>query len=104
MTLKEYRKQKHMTLRQLAQSLGVSRQTVFNYECGVCNPTKEMFQVMKSLLGISEDFRDMFPAKRPWRLYGSMKCSHEGCERKAQSRGMCLKHYMQSRRDLLRNT
>jgi DNA-binding XRE family transcriptional regulator len=82
----------------MAEKLGVSRQTVCNYESDKCRPSSETWKKIVSTLELKgeEADRDKFFRKRQSiRKYGTKdKCKHPGCDRRAESRGFCMPHYV----------
>ena len=56
--LKAVRLAAHLTITDLAESAGLSRQTIYNYEGGVGEPTWAIVQKLAECLGVStEAFR-----------------------------------------------
>ena len=53
MNLKEIRESKHMTQEQLAEKVGVVRQTISNIECGLAVPSVPTAMAIAEVLEIS---------------------------------------------------
>ena len=92
--LNEMRKKAEMTMRELAKGLGVSTQTVFNYERGKYNPSEKTFNKMKKLLHLTGDYEDFFDRKSLSKYGPGDKCKREGCTKPPKSSGYCMTHYI----------
>ena len=54
-SIKKYRKAANMTQMQLAERLGVSRQTIVRFESGTCEPRSSELKEMSVTFGCSAD-------------------------------------------------
>lgn len=86
-SLKQKRLEKGLTVRELASMLGISRQTVCNYEKKRHRPPKRIRDKMKKILDLEEDV-DYFKSKTPKQPPRCIVCG-----KKSKTRGLCQKHY-----------
>ena len=102
MKLSKIRKLFGLSVRALAKETGISRQTISDYEKGKYSPGKENWEILKRILKIAESYRKFWKCEprgvgRP-RLYDGMTCAYSGCKERPESKGLCMRHYMHSRR------
>lgn len=98
-TLKELRQAKGLSVRQLSNLIGVSRQTICHYEADKCMPPEDIWVKLVDALGLEGIKReDLFRPRRPSRKYfeGKDKCSAPGCDKVPVSNGLCVNHYVTS--------
>ncbi|MCT1575656.1 helix-turn-helix domain-containing protein [Oceanobacillus kimchii] len=58
--IREFRKSKKMTQKELGEKIGVKHNTVSNYETGIVSPEQDMLFAISRVLGIRVD--DLFPS------------------------------------------
>jgi len=100
--LRKFRESLGFSMRALAKTTGISRQTISDYEKGKYSPSKENWATLKRILKIAESYRKFWKCEprgvgRP-RLYDGMTCAYSGCKERPESKGLCMRHYMHSRR------
>ena len=98
MTLKELRESRNLTIRELADKLGVSRQTVCHYEMDICQPPDSVWLKIIEIFrlkGKNTQKSKYFRKRKPVKLYtNGDTCKVKGCEEKPTSKGYCAKHYI----------
>ena len=89
-----------LTVRELAEKLGVSRQAVCDYEAGRYPPIPEVWEKLRRALSLAGSEADYFgrPGHRgAAKLYDENSiCKIKGCDRPAIARGVCRKHYQRA--------
>ena len=92
--LRKARADAGVTTKELADKVGVSTQTIFNYEIGKCNPADDKFALLKKVLKLTGKYEDWYERKIV-RKYGPEDvCAREGCNKKPVSNGYCMTHYI----------
>jgi len=95
--LRDSRLHKGLTLRDLEERVGVSRQALSAYERGVYPPKVKVWDKLKKVLGLDGDVEDYWgrlpELGRKRKYYPGIKCKERGCGRVPVSKGMCTKHY-----------
>lgn len=87
------RKGLRLSLRKLAEKVGVSRQAVLDYERGIYGPGPEVWEKMKDVLGLEGE------AKEYWSKLGirgrprKQKCKVAKCTNPVIAQSLCEKHY-----------
>jgi len=99
--VKEARKRLGLTLRDLEEKVGVSRQALSAYERGDYPPREEVWKKLKKVLklkGKVEEYWGRVAHTGKARLYheGS-ECYIKGCHIQPISQGLCRKHYQRIR-------
>jgi len=95
--LRRRRKELKLTLRELADIVGVSRQAVCDWEHGRFPPTGENWSALKKILGLPGNVEDYFGRKasigRQPKYNENTKCIFMGCGERVVAKKMCRKHY-----------
>ena len=95
--IKDRRKELKLSLRALAEKVGVTHQAISDWEKGIYPATREAFFVLREVLSLPGKYEDYFAreaaAGKPRKYHDHSQCKVEGCEDKPISRGMCRKHY-----------
>lgn len=100
--MKNARKKKKLTLRKLASLVGVSRQTILDYENLRYPPRPEIWEKLKVALDLPGEFSDYFDrtvtVRGKYMKYTKDSiCTFEGCTEKPVAKGYCRRHYCQMR-------
>ena len=93
--LKEARTAKKISMRKMAEALGVSAQSIVHYEQGKTSPSRDAFNKMKEILGLEGEYGEWFRERKETFSNTGAVCSVEGCGQPARCRGRCMKHYAQ---------
>jgi DNA-binding XRE family transcriptional regulator len=103
--LKQARRKKGLTLRDLAAKVGVSRQALSSYERGDYPPSEEIWKKLKEILnlpGMPKDYWGRLAQGGRIRKYNKGDtCFIEGCDLLPVSKGLCRRHYNQLRNRLM---
>ena len=91
--LRQARKAKGLSLKEVSQKLGVSIVSVHFYETSQNIPKEETWEKLKAILDIVGSYQDFFPGEKAPLTTNHGKCAIEGCERTQRSRHLCAKHY-----------
>ena len=102
-SLRDARKKRGLTVRALADAVGVSRQAISSYEHGHYPPRSDVWKKLRKVLGIPKqqtvaDYwgREAHIGKD--RLYNAGDtCSIKGCKNAPVCLGYCRKHYQKVR-------
>lgn len=103
--LKQARRKKGLTLRELAAKVGVSRQALSSYERGDYPPSESVWLKLKEILklpGNPKDYWGRLAQGGRIRKYNEGDtCFIDGCDRIPISKGLCRRHYNQLRYKLM---
>lgn len=101
--LRDARKKLHLTVRALAEAIGVSRQAISSYEHGEYPPRADVWKKMRKALKLPKDQtvetywgRIAHIGKDKMYHKGDL-CSIKGCENEPICGGLCRKHYQRVR-------
>ena len=94
-SLKSIRLEAKITIRKLANMIGVSRQTIVNYEADVCMPNEKVWKKLQNVLKITSERGKFFRKRKSNILYTkNSKCKVAGCKKIPRSNGLCINHYI----------
>jgi len=96
--LKNIRKEKKLTLRAVASLVGISRQTILDYENLKYPPRVEIWEKLKAALDLPGEFLDYFDhvansRGRHMKYTATSVCSVEECKDRPVAKGYCRRHY-----------
>ncbi len=96
-SLRDHRKAKGLTVRALAEKVGVSRQAISDYERDKYMPSNAVFEKLHEVLELnSGNIFDFFTKKtRKQRYDENSHCFVFGCKNKPMAKSLCRKHYAQ---------
>jgi len=93
-SLRKARKEKFVTVKELAVAAGVSPQTITNYESGKCNPSLDTWKKLQRALDLKGPFESWFTPKDVTRYGEKDRCRVPGCKKRPTARGFCFGHYI----------
>lgn len=95
-SIRKVRTRLKLSMNDVAKHVGVSVQTIFNYETGRCCPVPIRFKKIKEILKLSDEakYSDYFVEKKTGKYDEGDICSFGECERPPVCRGMCMSHYV----------
>jgi DNA-binding XRE family transcriptional regulator len=99
--VKEARRRLGLTLRDLEEKVGVSRQALSAYERGEYPPRKDIWKQLKKLLGLKGKVEDYWGREahtgKARKYHDGSECYIKGCHIQPISMGLCRKHYQRIR-------
>jgi len=105
--VKDSRKRLGFTLRDLEESIGVSRQALSAYERGEYPPRKDVWKKLKVLLKLKGKVEDYWGriahSGKAIKYHEGSECYIEGCHIHPISMGLCRKHYQRIRYQRITN-
>lgn len=84
-----------MGIRELANKIGVSRQTLCDYEHGKYPPSEEVFKLLCKVLGLKGSIFEYYGREPKKLLMREKICSHKKCGNPVLCRNVCAYHYKQ---------
>jgi transcriptional regulator with XRE-family HTH domain len=90
---RKHRLMRLLGLRELALKVGISRQTLSDYERGLYPPTIEIFERLQKSLGLTGDIVEYFGRRPKATPQKKIPCCVKDCENKAYCKNMCRAHY-----------